>query len=477
MPFGQLSDQEKSAKNVGILAIEVYFPNLYVDQDTLEDFDGASKGKYTIGLGQQEMGFCDENEDIHSLCLTVVSNLMRKYGIDYNDIGRLEVGTETIIDKSKSVKSVLMQLFEESNNFNVEGADTTNACYGGTNALFNSISWVESSNWDGRFALVVCGDIAIYAKGNARCTGGAGAVAMLIGPDAPLVMEPGLRYSYVRHSYDFYKPDLASEYPVVDGKLTLASYIGALDECYKGYCRKSEKQLQMKENSFGLSNLDYVLFHCPYCKLVQKSLARLLLIDEFIKASTGDLDKGEPAHNLSISNLKDTIGDRVLEKQYVNLSANVFNDKTSPSLMLARRVGNMYTPSLYGCLVSLVHKTEVRDLHNKRIAMFSYGSGLIASMFSLRAVADNTSHFTLQRIKLHLSSLHERLTNRKCLPPNEFAAILERREAVYNKANYTVTPSKHPVCPHTYVLTQVDDMFRRKYEEIGVNDKVVTNGN
>lgn len=50
------------------------------------------------------------------------------------------------------------------------------------------------SEWDGRYALVVCGDIAVYEAGPARPTGGCGAVAMLIGPDAPLVLEPGLRY-------------------------------------------------------------------------------------------------------------------------------------------------------------------------------------------------------------------------------------------------------------------------------------------
>jgi hydroxymethylglutaryl-CoA synthase len=36
------------------------------------------------------------------------------------------------------------------------------------------------------------GDIAVYAKGNARPTGGAGACALLIGPNAPIVFEPGL---------------------------------------------------------------------------------------------------------------------------------------------------------------------------------------------------------------------------------------------------------------------------------------------
>ena len=70
------------------------------------------------------------------------------------DIGRLEVGTETIIDKSKSVKTVLMQLFEDSGNTNVEGIDTTNACYGGTAALFNALNWIESSSWDGQCKVV-----------------------------------------------------------------------------------------------------------------------------------------------------------------------------------------------------------------------------------------------------------------------------------------------------------------------------------
>lgn len=39
--------------------------------------------------------------------------------------------------------------------------------------------------------MVVAGDIAVYATGNARPTGGVGAVAMLIGPNAPLIFERG----------------------------------------------------------------------------------------------------------------------------------------------------------------------------------------------------------------------------------------------------------------------------------------------
>lgn len=107
--------------DVGIIAVEVVIPAQCVEQKDLEKFDGVSEGKYTIGLGQSKMGFCTDREDINSLCLTAVAQLMERNNLRYQDIGHLEVGTETIIDKSKSVKTVLMQLFRESGNYDVEG--------------------------------------------------------------------------------------------------------------------------------------------------------------------------------------------------------------------------------------------------------------------------------------------------------------------------------------------------------------------
>lgn len=136
---------------------------------------------------------------------------MENYKIDPRNVGRLEVGTETFVDKSKSTKTILMQLFSESGNFDIEGVTTVNACYGGTNALLNTINWMQSEAWDGRLGIVVCSDVAIYSKGPARPTGGAGAIAILIGPNAPLVMEQ-VRSSFISHEYDFYKPDPSNLY-------------------------------------------------------------------------------------------------------------------------------------------------------------------------------------------------------------------------------------------------------------------------
>ena len=139
----------KWPERVGIIAIEAYVPSSCIKQADLEVHDGVP-GKYTIGLGQQTMGFCGDNEDVNSLSMTVLQALMEKNKVSYKDIGRLEVGTETVIDKSKSVKTFLMQLFAQHGNTNVDGLETRNACYGGTQALFNSVAWVESSAWDGK---------------------------------------------------------------------------------------------------------------------------------------------------------------------------------------------------------------------------------------------------------------------------------------------------------------------------------------
>ncbi len=191
---------------MGILALEIYFPPTYVDQSELEVFDKASKGKYTVGLGQLRMAVASDREDVNSISLTCVRNMMTKHGIDPRQIGRLEVGTETLMDKSKSVKTNLMELFRESGNHDIEGVTSINACYGGTNALFSTVNWVQSKAWDGRLGLVVCSDVAVYPKGNARPTGGCGAIAILVGPNAPLAFED-VRATFIDNAYDFYKPN------------------------------------------------------------------------------------------------------------------------------------------------------------------------------------------------------------------------------------------------------------------------------
>ncbi len=50
--------------------------------------------------------------------------------------------------------------------------------------------------------------------------------------------------------------------------------------------------------------------------------------------------------------LEDTYFNRDVEKAMMAASKTCFLAKTEPTLLLATNVGNMYTPSLYGGLVS-----------------------------------------------------------------------------------------------------------------------------
>ncbi|KAH8170866.1 hydroxymethylglutaryl-CoA synthase [Sarocladium implicatum] len=444
-------------QNIGIKAIEIYFPSQYVEQSELEKFDGVSTGKYTIGLGQTKMAFCDDREDIYSLALTATSRLLKNYNIDPNTIGRLEVGTETILDKSKSVKSVLMQLFGE--NKNIEGVDTVNACYGGTNAFFNSLNWVESSAWDGRDAIVVAGDIALYAKGAARPTGGAGCVAMLVGPDAPVVAEPGLRGTYMEHVYDFYKPDLTSEYPVVDGHYSVTCYQRALDAAYRDYNKREAKLANGaasngSDSKISLDRFDYMAFHSPTCKNVQKSYGRLLYHDYLENAANPAF--AEVAPEISDMDYEKSLTDKVVEKTFMTLTKKRFQDRVSPAIQLATNCGNMYCASVWSGLASLLTHVEPKELEGKRIALFSYGSGLASSFTSFRV------NGSVENIAKTLD-LPARLAARTAVPPETYDKMCDLRKQAHLQKDYTPKGDVSTIAPGTYYLEKVDGMFKREY--------------
>ena len=425
---------------------------------------------------------------MYSIALTTLSSLLRKYSIDPSSIGRLEVGTETLLDKSKSVKSVLMQLFEKSGNLNVEGVDTVNACYGGTNAVFNAINWIESSAWDGRNAVVVAGDIALYKKGNARPTGGVGCVAMLIGPDAPLVFEPGLRGTYITHAYDFYKPDFNSEYPYVDGQFSLRCYTEAVDACYKAYNAR-EATLKPKMNGHAvngngvhhtedsiapLDRFDYMAFHTPTCKQVAKSYARLLYNDYLANPSLPLFTDVPP--ELRDIDYQASLTDKLVEKTFMGLTKKRFAERVQPATEVPTLCGNMYCGSVWGGLVSLICHVPPKSLEGKRIGVFSYGSGLASSLLSLKVVGDVSE--IAEKV-----DLQRRLEGRRTVEPKVYDEVCERpshpivtggtdrtlqvcllREKAHQKKNFTPEGSIDTLTSGTYYLTEVDDMFRRKYE-------------
>ena len=407
---------------VGIIDIEFYTPSAFVQQEELERHDNCI-GKYTEGLGQQQMSLCDGREDGQSLALTAVNRLLCRTCIDRRRIGRIDVGTETLVDTSKSTKTTLMSLFDACGNATIEGATHLNACYGGTAAFFAAVAWVESSAWDGRLAIVVSADIARYARGVARCTSGAGAVAMLIGPNASLVLD-GIRSTVSEDVHDFYKPmdDLFPHFPRVDGALSKACYMRAFSRCHDS--------MTQKDTAFRLEDHTAVVCHAPYSKLVRSTL-------------------GRHAH------LADS------------------------ALRLTARCGNMYTASLYAGLLSALNEDDGEHLApGSKILCFAYGAGFIASMFVLHVVVPFRSSAAQvramldARVRIGVEEMHSIMDSPNCttdsfvIPEDAFTVSVDEqyrrsyatgtnthvqlqepaiRSVLQNRQQYSVSQSEIPL--------------------------------
>ena len=490
-----------NGKNVGILAMEIYTPRTYILQSKLEEHSGVSQGRYTLGLGQEAMAVTGDTEDVNSMALTVTHALLEKYKIDPNSVGRLEVGTETLVDKSKSTKTVLMDLFP--NNTDIEGATVINACYGGTAALLNAFTWVESDAWDGRYAIVVAVDIATYARGPARPTCGAGAVAVLVGRNAPLALvDPRERATHASNVYDFFKPDHSVEYPVVDGALSQVCYYRALEDCYSKFCDKLDalngvdksSQVGSKdEDHFDADSADYFVFHAPYNKLVQKSYGRMHFMDarrkharkldgkdlvsEEKKAEEDDESDFPIAKEYLTKPIEDTYSDKALEGTLKNVSKSSYKTRLTDANAASKIVGNTYTASVFFGLASLVDKAGSRGelTSGKTAVVFSYGSGALATMYRLHFREPTQSQeriFTIDDMVKNLN-ITQRLASREQVHPQELDLALETRARMHRGgAPYSpVYPTNGRMFPGTYYLNGIDSKWRRSYSRVPLDSE------
>ncbi|KAK8795664.1 hypothetical protein WA158_000321 [Blastocystis sp. Blastoise] len=403
-------------QNVGILAMDCYIPPYTVKQSEYEVYKQC-EGKYTKGLGQERIAFCGDNEDAVSMAMTCLTRMMKKYNIRYQDIGRLEVGTESMPDRSKSIKTYLMSLFEKEGNTNIEGVDVYTACYGGTAALLNSISWIESSAWDGRYALVIACDIAELQE-TFRFMNGSACICMLIGPNAPLSIE-STRYSYMNSTWDFYKPVGWHEAaPVFNGPISVDCYQNAITSCIRGF---KAKQSQQGIQDLLLNQFDYFIFHCTSVYLIKRGFNLLCKEEQ------------------STLNLK--------EKQ------QMFTKKVEPSTLACKQIGSGYTAAVYVNLLSLL-SSEQSNLIGKKILMYSYGSGCSSTMYSIK----------VNSLPLFTNILSYLDTNHIDITVPEFNTLCSLHEKQYGQFPF-YPQFNGPKIANTFYLDHIDEEGKRYYEE------------
>lgn len=317
--------------NVGIDLISFYTPQYYLDLKTLAEKRGVDFNKFYTGLGQEKMAIPPPDEDIVTMAASAARPILDQ--TDPDDIELLLFGTESCVDQSKAAAMFAHGLLKLPTR--CRGFELKEACYAGTAALQMAIPWALQNPT--KKALILASDIARYDLNSpGEPTQGAGAVAMLVSANPRVLAvdpESGL---YAEDVMDFWRPNYRDE-ALVDGKYSMRVYIGALEEAWRQYTTLSGRK-------FG--NMARFCYHLPFTKMAEKAHVRL--------AKTAGIPE------LSDEQLGHQIGE---------------------SLKYNRITGNTYAASLYEGLCSLLDNCA-EPLDNKRIALFSYGSGCMGEFYS-----------------------------------------------------------------------------------------------
>ncbi|WP_067535428.1 hydroxymethylglutaryl-CoA synthase [Nocardia crassostreae] len=318
---------------IGIHDIALATGHYAMDLAELAGHTGADVDKYYIGLGQTAQTVPAPDEDIVTMASTAAKQIVARHGVE--GIRTILFATESGVDQSKAAAVYVQDLIGLS--AATRAVELKQACYSGTSALQLAAGIVARD--PGQRVLVIASDIAKYdLDSGGEATQGAAAVAMLVTahPDLAVIDEPsGL---YTSNVQDFWRPNYRST-PLVDGKLSIGAYLEAVEHAWKDYESRGGR---------GVSEFAGFCYHQPFTKMAYK------------------------AHN------------RLLELKGIEATPARLEADLARTTIYNRMIGNSYTASLYLGFLSLLDHSE--DLGGQPVALFSYGSGCVAELFSVTMV-------------------------------------------------------------------------------------------
>lgn len=386
---------------IGIDALELTFPDLYLDMTDLAHARGVDPAKYHVGLGQDQMAVAAASTDVVTLAARAGAAVLAQADeADITNLGLVIVGTESAVDASKAVAVMVHGLLGLPEG--VRAFDIREACYAGTAGLLTAVDYVAAH--PGRTALVIASDLARYGlRTGGEPTQGAGAAAMLVRQDPRLLVIDPASTARTEDVYDFWRPE-GESVPRVDGHLSNRCYTDMFTRVFAAH-----------REATGLDVEDYaaLCFHLPYTKMGRKALACVLT--------------PEQAQERGLEHLHRRYDD---------------------SLTYSRRVGNCYTASLYLGLASVLDHSDLRA--GDRVGLFSYGSGAVGELVVATVVEGFGSR---RRPEAGATALDAR----RRLDVEEYEAVLTDSLAPVGED----TSGTHCVDIGPYALTGVVDGVRR----------------
>jgi len=319
--------------------------------------------KLSKGLLLKELSIAPLTEDIITLGAAAADPILTSE--DKEKIDMVIVATESSIDQSKAAAVFihgLLAIQPFARSFEIK-----EACYGATAALDYAKLHIEK--YPDSKVLVIASDIAKYGINTpGEPTQGAGAIAMLISKDPRILIFNEDNVAQTRDVMDFWRPNYSTT-PYVNGLYSTQQYLDCLKTTWDEY---------QKRHKLTLKDFAAYCFHLPYPKLALKGLNKIM-------------DKSLP------------------QEQQDQLKENF-----EKSILYSQKVGNIYTGSLFLGLLSLLENSDKLKAGDK-IALFSYGSGAVAEIFSASLVPGYKKQLSQTRL--------EELDQRQALSVDEYERI------------------------------------------------------
>lgn len=332
---------------IGIDKIGFATSNYVLKLNDLAAARATDPEKLSKGLLLKELSIAPLTEDIITLGAAAADPILTSE--DKEKIDMVIVATESSIDQSKAAAVFihgLLAIQPFARSFEIK-----EACYGATAALDYAKLHIEK--YPDSKVLVIASDIAKYGVNTpGEPTQGAGAIAMLISKDPRILIFNEDNVAQTRDVMDFWRPNYSTT-PYVNGLYSTQQYLDCLKTTWDEY---------QKRHNLSLKDFVAYCFHLPYPKLALKGLNKIM-------------DKSLP------------------QEQQDQLKENF-----EKSILYSQKVGNIYTGSLFLGLLSLLENSDNLKAGDK-IALFSYGSGAVAEIFSASLVPGYEKQLSQTRLE------------------------------------------------------------------------------
>ncbi|MFK7957710.1 MAG: hypothetical protein AB8B96_16540 [Lysobacterales bacterium] len=272
----------------GISAIAAYIPPYRVDLSRWCDWYGQPIGKIegVVGSSFRVRG---PRENVYTMAAEAALRLIINNDVDTDRIRFLALGTESSTDNSAGavvvkglLNQVLPQLGRPPISRHCEVPEFKHACLGGVYGIKSAARFLACEPEES-LALVVCGDVAEYARGSSgEPTQGAGAVAMLLSKQ-PQLLELKLPWAGSASDYrqiDFRKPvsqassraprpfGQSRDFPVFNGHYSTSCYLDATLTAMRDLWRRRGQPPEAY-----MASLAAVFMHRPYRRMPETGLA------------------------------------------------------------------------------------------------------------------------------------------------------------------------------------------------------------